>query len=118
MTTEQKRWLSRRGLLLYAIGLWLLVIVFLSPHAGSGEGRLFFKVAEASPWDEWWDWAAAWCSVKIILLSLGVWSLIAAFETLLKVSNRESLAKAILYLSALPSIGLGLGIYYLVKALL
>ncbi len=118
MTTDQKGGRSRKGLLLYAIGLYLLLVVFLSPHAGYGEGKSFFKVAEASPWDWWWDWAAVWCSLKIILLSLGVFSLIAAFETLLKVLNRESLAKAILFLRAVPGLGFGLGLYYLVKALL
>jgi hypothetical protein len=97
MTSAQKGWLSRKGLLLYAIGLCLLIVVFLSPHAVYGEGRSFFKVAGASPWNRWWDWAAVWCSVKIILLSLGVFSLLAAFETLLKILHRESLAKAILF---------------------
>lgn len=75
-------------------------------------------MAQASPWDRWWDWAAAWCSVKIILLSLGIISLIAALGILLKSLNQEFWAKAILVLSAVPGLGVGLGAYYLVKALL
>jgi hypothetical protein len=117
MTTEQNGRRSRRILLWYAAGFYLLVIVFLSPHAGYWEGKSFFKVAQASPWDRWWDWAAAWCSVKLILLSLGVFSLMAALGTWLKGLNRKLWAKAMLGLSAVPSLGFGLGAYYLVKAL-
>jgi hypothetical protein len=103
---------------LYAMGFYLLAIVFLSPHAGCWEGMSFFKVAQLSPWDRWWDWAAAWCSLKIILLSLGIFSLIIAIGMLLKAFRRESLAKGILLLCAAPILGFWLGVYYLFKALL
>src|SRR5260370_32260089 len=118
MISHQNRRFSDRVLLLYVVGVYLFAVVFLSPHAGYWEGRSFFKVAQASPWDRWWDWAAAWCSMKIILLSMGVFSVIAAFGMLLKILNRESLAKAILFLNAVPALGFWLGVYYLLKALL
>ena len=105
-------------LFMYATGVYLLTIVVLSPHAHSWEGGSFFKVAHESPWDRWWDWAAAWCSVKIILLSLGVLLLVRALGTWLKILDRELVGNAILRLSAAPCLGLALGSYYLVKALL
>ena len=49
---------------------------------------------------------------------MGVFSVIAAFGMLLKSLNRESLAKAILFLNAMPTLGFWLGVFYLVKALL
>jgi hypothetical protein len=115
---EQTTWPGRRILVLYFTGLYLLAVVFLSPHAGYREGRSFFIVAQSSPWNQWWDWPAAWCSVKIILLSTGAFSVLAALWMLLKILNRQSLARMIRFLSAAPGLGVLIGIYYLVKALL
>jgi hypothetical protein len=115
---KHKRWLSNRVLFLYVIGFCLLAIVWLSPHAGCWEGKSFFNVAQASPWDRWWDWPAAWCSLKIILLSVGTFSFLVACRLLLKMWNQETLGKVLLGLIAVPSLGFWLGVYYLVKALL
>ena len=109
---------DRTALLLYAIGFWFLVLVFLAPDAGYVTGRSFFNVAEASPWDRWWDWAAAWCSVKIILLSVGAGSVLAAVAVLLRLLHRESLAMAVLLLMVAPLAGICAGVFFLVKAVL
>ena len=118
MITDANGRLRRRWLLLYVLGLYLLAVVFLSPHAGYQEGRSFLEVARSSPWDRWWDWAAAWCSLKLILLSLGVLLLVAACWVLLRGRKPKWLADAILFSSAVTGVGFGLGLYYLVKALL
>lgn len=118
MTPNPNSILGRQVLLLYAIGFYLLAVAFLAPHAGDVDGSSFFMIAMGSPWDRWWDWAAAWCSVKIILLSLGLASLMAALGMMLKISRLESLGNAILWCSFGPAMGFWLGAYYLVKALL
>jgi hypothetical protein len=109
---------NRRVLLLYATGFYLLAVAFLAPHAGYVQGQTFFQVARDSPWDRWWDWAAAWCSVKIILLSLGLSAVMAALGMMLKILRRESLGNVALLFSAGSAMGFWLGTYYLVKALL
>ena len=109
---------DQTALLFYAIGFWLLVLVFLAPDAGYVAGKSFFDVAEASPWDRWWDWAAAWCSVKVILLSAGAGSVLAAMSVLLTLLHRESLARAVLLLMVAPLAGVCAGVFFLVKAVL
>ena len=103
---------------LYSAGLLLMALVLLSPDASYSEGRTFFEVARASPWERWWDWLAAWCSVKIILLSLGATFVIGAVGLWLLDARRRTLGTVVLCLGTLPAAGLWLGAYYLVKALL
>jgi len=66
----------------------------------------------------WWDWLAVWCSVKIILLSLGLIFVIGALGLTLRVVQCRKLGTLVLLLGILPAAGLWLGTYYLVKALL
>ncbi len=110
-------WSARRVFVLYAVGVYLLAIALLSPHAGSWEGHSFVQIARESPWERWWDWAAAWCSVKIMLMSLGMSSLIGAAGILLKLSRRRLFSAIAFFLGATSSLGFLLGVYYLVKAL-
>jgi hypothetical protein len=112
------RYLHQRWLLLYTGGVGLLALVVLTPHSGYGDWRSFLAVAQASPWSRWWDWAAAWCSLKLILASLGVFALLAAFSSLLDGYRRKWLANAVLLLGTAPGAVFWLGAYYLVKALL
>jgi hypothetical protein len=115
--SEPESFYARRVLLLYATGIYLQAVVFLSPHSGYLEGRSFVQVALASSWDQWWDWPAAWCSVKIILFGLGLGLLIAALGLMLKLVKRDAVGNALLCLSSLCALGFWLGSYYLVKAL-
>ena len=108
---------GRRAVLLYAAGVYLLAIVFLAPHPGYAEGRSFFSIALESPWDRLWDWPAAWCSIKIMLLSLGVAALMAALGNVLNLTRRGTLGHAALLLSVGTAMGFCWGAYCLVKAL-
>jgi len=104
-------------LLCYFIGLCCLTIVFLSPHAGYLDGESFFNIARSSPWERWGDWPAAWCSLKVIFLSLGVFLVLRALGGLLRLSARKIPGKVILTLTGAPIAGLSLGLYYLIKSL-
>jgi hypothetical protein len=104
------------GLLSYVAGFYLVAIAFLLPHPGRVEGRSFFEIARSSPWDRWGDWPAAWCSVKIILLSLGVFLLLHACGTLLTAVTRKTFGNLAMFLSAASTLGIWAGLYYLVKA--
>jgi hypothetical protein len=103
--------------LLSLVGLGLLGCAFFAPDAGRHAG-LFFSVAMQTTWQNPLDWPAAWCSVKIILWSFGLFLLIESTGTLLTVRKHKSLAGPVFFLQVVPCLGLGLGGFYLVKALL
>jgi hypothetical protein len=105
---------QRNILLYYFVGLCCLTIVFLSPHAGYLDGVSFFSIARSSPWERWGDWPAAWCSLKVIFLSLGVFLVLSALGSLF--SARKMPAKVVLTLISAPVAGFWLGLYYLIKA--
>jgi hypothetical protein len=117
-SAERGRQIQGGVISLYSTGLLLMAAVLLSPDALYWEGQTFFEVARSSPWERWWDWLAAWCSIKIILLSLGATFVIAAVGLWLRVVRWRTLGTVVLLLGALPLAGLWMGAYYLVKALL
>jgi hypothetical protein len=101
-----------------AFGVILLGIVFLTPDAGRTSHHSFFAVAIDSVWGRLFDWAAAWCSVKIILLSAAILLVIGAVGNGLMNRWNGLLGLALLATMIFP-VMLGLfGIYELVKALL
>jgi hypothetical protein len=98
--------------------LVLLGIVFLTPHAGQNEGRSFYEIARASIWGKRGEWQAAWCSVKIILLGLGVYLSIKSFEEgLILVRHYSFSFGTFLVLMILPLLLSAAGCFYLLKAL-
>lgn len=107
---------QRKILLYYFAGFYFLTIGFLSPHAGYLDGESFFNIARSSPWERWGDWPAAWCSLKVIFLSLGVFLVLWALGALLELSRRKTPGKIILTLTSAPIAGIWLGLYYLIKA--
>jgi hypothetical protein len=107
---RQAGWLTLAGLLLVAIA-------FFSPDAGHQPGA-FFSVARQTTWRNLLDFPAAWCSVKIILFSLGLFLLIESAGTFLSVWKFKSLALSVFFLQVLPCLGLLFGGFYLVKSLL
>ena len=117
-SAERNRWIQGGTISLYSAGLLLIAVVLLSPDASYWEGRTFFEVARSSAWERWWDWLAVWCSLKIILLSLGVTFVIGAIGLWLRGARWRTLGTTVLLLGILPVAGLWLGAYYLVKALL
>ncbi len=99
------------------VGLGLLGIAFFAPNAGPQRGS-FFNVAISTSWRNPLDFPAAWCSVKIILLSFGLFLLIESAGTLLSVRNHKSLALSVFFMQVAPCLGLLAGGFYLLKALL
>ena len=100
------------------VGVLLLLFVLLVPDAGRLEHKSFFAVAQSSTWSQLFDWAAAWCSAKIILLSLSVFLVLDAFLALMS-RTQYQIACMLLFILAIVPVLLGVfGIYELAKALL
>jgi hypothetical protein len=103
------------------VGLWgvgLLFIAYFAPYSGQEEGKSFFTLARESSWRNPGDWPAAWCSIKLILLALGVVCLIDCLARLTMIYRRETFSWLLSFLNLVPGAGLLLGFYYLVKAVL
>jgi len=99
------------------LGMGLLGIAFFTPDAGRQPGS-FFSVAMETTWRNPLDIPAAWCSLKIILLSFGLFLLIESAGTFLAVRKHNSLALSVFFMQAAPCLGLLCGGFYLVKSLL
>jgi len=100
------------------IGVVLLAFTYLTPHAGHSDGISFLAVARATAWQNWYDWPAAWCSVKIILLSLGVFFLIFWVTAMFGLSLPKMMERLLVLLMTVPCLGVLAGMYLLVKAVL
>ena len=114
MKREQE--IRRRTALFFLIGVCLLGFAFFAPDP-HGDGRLFQVVRQTS-WHGPLDWEAAWCSVKIILLSLGLFLLIESCGTWLMKLGYVLMGVFVYLLHVVPFLGLLTGSYYLVKSLL
>ena len=98
------------------MGVVLLGAVFLIPDAGDAEHRSFFAVAQESIWGRLFEWPAAWCSAKIIVLSI---SALLVVEAMLKLAMRAQLqmaCTALLVLAVFPVLLGVFGFYQFVKA--
>jgi ABC-type Fe3+ transport system permease subunit len=115
--TQEEERLKRRTFLFFFLGFLLLAVALLTPQGGSLEGRSMYQVAWASPWQHFFDWPAAWCSVKIILLCLGLALVLVYLARLLRNFGRPALAWFILGCSILPGAGLLAGFFLLLKAI-
>lgn len=103
------------------VGLWgagLLLVGLYAPYVGQAEGKSFFTQARDSSWHNLGDWPAAWCSIKLILMTLGIACLIDCLARVTLIYRRETFSWVLSFLNLVPGLGLFLGIYYLVKALL
>jgi len=100
------------------IGGCVLAIVFLTPDAGHHAHKSIFAVAYASLWSRFADWAAAWCSLKIVLLGIGALILVDAMANLAIRKRFETLGVCLLCMDVLPLLLCMFGCYELVKALL
>jgi hypothetical protein len=88
---------------------------FFSPRTpGVKRTKLF------SPWlwNHFAEWAAAWCSVKIVLLGIGVLVMLDALGSLMIRMNNDVLGIGLLCLGVLPVLLSMFGFFELVKALL
>ena len=100
------------------LGGLVLAIVFLTPDAGRQTHQTFFAVAHQSLWNHFAEWAAAWCSVKIVLLGIGVLVMLDALGSLMIRMNNDVLGIGLLCLGVLPVLLSMFGFFELVKALL
>lgn len=100
------------------LGVLLLGVVFLIPDAGRLEHTSFFSVAQHSLWGRLFEWPAAWCSAKIIVLSISALLIVEACLTVAMRVGYPMACMALLFLAIL-ALGLGtFGFYELAKALL
>lgn len=100
------------------LGVCLIGIAIFSPSAAHQPGWSFFQIAQTSPWGQPLDWPAAWCSLKIILFSFGSFLLVEAVGSLLALAKLTSLALSVFFLHLVSGLGMLVGTYYLLKALL
>ena len=108
----------RFAALLCLVGVVLLLVVFLTPDATNRHFRSLLSVARASPWQHWGDWSAAWCSFKIILLSLAGFLILFPHAFVLRLQQRKTLATLIMAVTPLLFPVYLAGVYYLIKSLL
>jgi hypothetical protein len=88
------------------------------PNDGQEPGWAFFHVARGASWQDFGDWSAAWCSLKLILACVALFLILDSLGTLLMRVGWKTLGQYTFYFILVPSLGLMLGIYYLLKALL
>jgi hypothetical protein len=96
----------------------LLAVIFLLPNAGHDRNQTFFAVAIHSLWGKWFEWAAMWCSAKIILLSAAILLAIDAVGTLLVRTGKELIGVVLLTSIVIPVLLFLFGAYELLKAVL
>jgi len=113
MNREQE--IKRKAALFCAAGICLLGFALFAPDAGKHPGLSFIQVARHTSWHHPLDWEAAWCSLKIILLSLGVSLVIESLGTWLMKIGHVLMGVCTYLLHIVPVIGLLAGSYYLIK---
>jgi hypothetical protein len=94
-----------------------LALPFFAPDAAHHHNGSFFKIATATSWHRPLDLPAAWCSLKIILSSIGLFLVIESFGSMLARSKHPDLAMAVFSMQFLSVLVFLMGNYYLVKAL-
>ena len=99
------------------VGICLIGFAMFAPDAGSHRGWGFIQVVRQSSWHHSLDWAAAWCSLKIIFLSLGLCLIIEACGTVLMKLEHELMGFLVYLLHVVPVLGFLAGSYYLIKSL-
>lgn len=114
----ERRRIRGAAISLYSAGLLCLGVGLLAPYTHYWDGRSFFEVARASRWDQPGDWMAVWCSLKIILLSVGSLCVVAGIGAWLRITRWRAFGITVMLICAMPAAGFLLGAYYLVKALL
>ena len=110
--------LFRLSSILLLAGISLISLAFFTPNAaGHPATGSFFKIATSSSWGKLFDLTAAWCSLKIILFSLGLFLVIDFLGTILLVLRHAKLAWLVYALHVAPCLGMLLGGYCLIRAL-
>ena len=110
--------INKQVSMLLLAGLCLFGLVFFAPDATHRHNGAFFRIAISSSWHRLFDVPAAWCSLKIILLSIGLFMVIESLGTILVRFKHKDLALAVFSMQILSLIVFLIGDYYLIKALL
>ncbi len=118
METNREQEIKRKAALFCAVGVCLLGFALFAPDPGQHPGLGFIQVARHTSWHRALDWEAAWCSLKIILLCLGLCLIIESLGTWLMKIGHVLMGVYIYLLHVVPVVGLIAGSYYLVKSLL
>lgn len=100
------------------VGIGLLGIALFTPDAAQAHGTNFFAAARKTSWHHALDWESAWCSLKIILLSLGLFLIVDSLGTLLVKLKYRIMAGLVFLLHLFPCLGVLAGSFYLLKSLL
>ena len=109
----------RQSAILLLLGIALIILVAIVPNFdGHLAGNSFYKIAVSSSWRKPLNLPAAWCSFKLMLLCLGLFLVIESVGTALAVWKRKTAALLVYWLHLVPSLGLLIGGYFLMKALL
>jgi len=116
MKREQE--IFRHISILSLVGISLISLTCFIPNAGQDGTGCFFRIATAHVWGGQFDLACAWCSVKIILFSLGLFLVIESLGSILAVANQHVFAWLVYLLHVAPCFGVLLGGYCLAKALI
>lgn len=104
--------------ILTLIAMSLFGIAFLTPDAAQHPGHFFTFAARSTSWRTPLDLASAWCSIKIILFSLGLFLVVDSIGTILTIRKQSGLAATVFSMQIFPGFGLLAGTYYVVKSLL
>ncbi len=105
------------GVLLLA-GVGLFGFAIFAPDAAHRHNGAFFKLAMSSPWRHPFDFPAAWCSLKVILLSIGLFLVIESLGTVLVQRKLKDLALAVFSLQIISLLLFLMGDFCLFKSLL
>jgi hypothetical protein len=99
------------------MGIILLGIGFFAPDRGRHH-LSFVQAALNSVWHRPLELAAAWGSVRIILISIGLFLLFESLGTMLARCHKAELAAAVYSLEIIAVLGYLFGTYYLNKAVI
>lgn len=97
------------------LGSCVVAFVYFSPDAGHQAHKSFFTIAYEAHWSWHSNWAAVWCSVKIILLGIGGFLIVDAFGNLAIRMKKETLGLGVFCLGMAPVWLCVFGSYELVK---
>ena len=109
---------GKRDAIFFVVGVGLLGLTLFAPDAGHHWGLGFIQVLRRISWDQPFDWPAVWCSVKILILCLGLGLLIEGLAIWLMKRGFELMSFLVCFLHLMPLLGSLAGGYYLIKSLL
>ncbi len=101
----------------FLIGVGLAGLALVVPDAGHGPGS-FLNIAWQSSWQSLFEVQAAWCSLKIILLALGMFLVFNAIGFIFMNCQRITLSLIVLSIQAVFACGIAAGFFFFLRALL